>query len=69
MTLTIEVERDVNGPWIASIVELPGVIAHGWSEAEARTRVQALAFRVLADRIEHGTIDCEPFSVSFALAA
>lgn len=69
MTLTIEVERDVNGPWIATIAELPGVIAHGWSEAEARTRVQALAFRVLADRIEHGAAGPEPLSVSFALAA
>ena len=37
--LTIEIEREDDGRWIAEIVELPGVVAYGASEAEARPMV------------------------------
>ena len=40
MELHIELEREEDGRWIADVAALPGVMA--------------LAFRVLADRIEHG---------------
>lgn len=50
----IEVERDDDGRWIAEIAALPGVLAYGATEAEARTRAAVLALRVVADRIEHG---------------
>jgi predicted RNase H-like HicB family nuclease len=33
---------------------LPGVLAYGDSSADARARVQALALRVIADRLENG---------------
>ena len=52
--LTIEVEQEEDGRWIAEIPVLPGVLAYGSTEAEARSRAAALAFRVIADRIEHG---------------
>lgn len=52
--LTIELEREEDGRWIGEIAELPGVVAYGSTEAEARIRTTALALRVLADRIEHG---------------
>jgi predicted RNase H-like HicB family nuclease len=33
---------------------LPGVLAYGKNEAEARAKATALALRVIADRIENG---------------
>jgi predicted RNase H-like HicB family nuclease len=52
--LTIEVEREEDGRWIAEVMDLPGVLAYGQSREEAVARVEALALRVLADRLEHG---------------
>ncbi len=54
LILTIEVERESEGRWIADIPELPGVLVYGSTPADAIARVEALAFRVLADEIEHG---------------
>ncbi len=54
MPLTIEVEQEDDARWLAEIPELPGVLAYGQTRAEAVERVQALALRVLADRLEHG---------------
>jgi predicted RNase H-like HicB family nuclease len=52
--LTIEVEREDDGRWIAEVIELPGVLAYGQTRQEAVERVQVLSLRVLADRLEHG---------------
>jgi predicted RNase H-like HicB family nuclease len=52
--LTIEVEREDDGRWIAEVVDLLGDIAYGQSRQEAIDRVQALSLRVLADRLENG---------------
>jgi predicted RNase H-like HicB family nuclease len=52
--LRIEIDREEDGRWIAEIPALPGVMAYGATEAEARSKTTALAFRVMADRIEHG---------------
>jgi predicted RNase H-like HicB family nuclease len=52
--LTIEIDREEDGRWIAEITSIPGVLAYGATEADARSRATALAFRVIADRIEHG---------------
>jgi len=52
--LVIEIEQEDDGRWIADVPALPGVLAYGETAAEARTRASALAFRVIADRIEHG---------------
>jgi len=54
MPFTIEIEQEDDGRWLADIPELPGVLAYGTTRAQAITRVQALALRVLADRLEHG---------------
>ena len=51
---TIELEREEDGRWIAEVQELSGVMAYGSSSEEAMARVQALALRVLTDRLEHG---------------
>ena len=52
--IKIELEREVDGRWIAEVPQLPGVLAYGKTEAEARARVIALALRVIADRVENG---------------
>jgi predicted RNase H-like HicB family nuclease len=52
--LTIETEREVDGRWIADVPELPGVLAYGLTEHEAVAKAEALALRVLADRLDFG---------------
>lgn len=54
MSLLIELEQEPDGRWLAEIPELPGVMTYGESADEARAKVQALALRVLAERLEHG---------------
>jgi len=51
---TVELDREEDGRWIGEVVDLPGVLAYGRSRDEAVSRAKALAFRVLADRLEHG---------------
>ena len=48
----IEFEQEEDGRWIAEIPELPGVMAYGATKGEAEAAVEALALRVIADRIE-----------------
>lgn len=50
----VETEREEDGRWIADIPALPGVMAYGATRDEAIARAQALALRVLAERLEHG---------------
>lgn len=52
--LVVELEREEDGRWIAEVPALPGVMAYGESREEALARTQALALRVIADRLEHG---------------
>ena len=50
----VEIEREEDGRWICEVTDLPGVLAYGSSRDEAVSKGKALAFRVLADRLEHG---------------
>jgi predicted RNase H-like HicB family nuclease len=52
--MRIEIEREEDGRWIAEVPALPGVLVYAASEKEARARAEALALRVIADRLEHG---------------
>ena len=54
MNFTIEVEQEEDGRWLSEVLELPGVLAYGHTREEAIAHVQALALRVVADRLEHG---------------
>ncbi len=54
MTFAIEIEREKDGRWIAEIPQIPGAMVYGRTREEAVLRVEALALRVLAERIEHG---------------
>jgi predicted RNase H-like HicB family nuclease len=48
MYFEIEFDREDDGRWIAEAVELPGVLAYGLTQAEAREMVQAIAAEVIA---------------------
>lgn len=52
MNFKIEFERENDGRWIAEIADLPGAMAYGATKEEAEAAVEALALRVIADRIE-----------------
>jgi predicted RNase H-like HicB family nuclease len=52
--LTIEIEQEEDGRWLAEVPELPGVMSYGQTREEAIVRAKALALRVLADRLDHG---------------
>jgi predicted RNase H-like HicB family nuclease len=52
LNFKIEFEREDDGRWIAEISDLPGVMAYGHTKDEAEAAVEALALRVIADRIE-----------------
>ncbi|HWR73123.1 MAG TPA: type II toxin-antitoxin system HicB family antitoxin [Nitrospirota bacterium] len=52
--MKIEIEKEEDGRWIAEVSDLPGVLAYGKTREEAIARVEALALRVIADRLDHG---------------
>ena len=67
MKLTIELEQESDGRWIAEVPELPGVHVYGDTRSRATQLARALALRVLADRIEAGEEEATAMdSVSFA---
>jgi predicted RNase H-like HicB family nuclease len=68
MHLNVEVEREDDGRWIAEVPDLPGVLAYGNSREQALARAEALALRVLADRLEHEEAGPDLVSVSFRAA-
>ena len=68
MTLGIELEREEDGRWLAEVPALSGVMCYGETREDAVARVQALALRVLADRLEHGEARPTLLDVSFEAA-
>lgn len=52
--LTIEIEQEVDGRWVAEVPLVPGAMAYGPTRADAAAKAEALALRALAERIEHG---------------
>lgn len=52
--LNVEIEQEADGRFIAEVPSLPGVMANGRNREEALARVEALALRTLADRLENG---------------
>ena len=65
----IEIEQEKDGRFLAEVVDLPGVMAYGESADDALARAQALALRVLADRLEHDEGPRGPVSVTFETSA
>ena len=68
MTFKIELAREEDGRWIAEIPDLAGVLCYGGDQPEALAKVQALALRVLAERLEHQEAPGEFLNVTFQAA-
>jgi predicted RNase H-like HicB family nuclease len=69
MQFKIELEQEEDGRWIGEVPALPGVMAYGQTRAGALAAVQALALRVMADRLEHSeAVPEDLLSVSFIAA-
>jgi predicted RNase H-like HicB family nuclease len=65
MHLTIELDREDDGRWIAEVVELPGVMTYGETREEAISNSEQLAIDVIADRIKHGELTPSTLNLSF----
>jgi predicted RNase H-like HicB family nuclease len=52
--MRIEIEREDDGRWIAEVPDLPGVMVYGATRQDALAKAEALALRVIADRLDHG---------------
>jgi len=52
--LNVELEREIDGRWIAEIAKIPGAMAYGKTRHEAARKASAIALRTLADCLERG---------------
>jgi predicted RNase H-like HicB family nuclease len=66
--LGIELDREDDGRWLAEVPALSGVMCYGETREDAVARVQALALRVIADRLEHGETGPTLLALSFEAA-
>lgn len=67
VNLTIELDREDDGRWIAEALELPGVMCYGQTRDEAISNTERLAIEVIADRIAHGELPSSALGVSFSI--
>ena len=68
MTFEIEIDREADGRWIAEVPDLAGVLSYGATKDDAVAHVQALALRVIADRLEHNEAPADLLTVTFRAA-
>jgi predicted RNase H-like HicB family nuclease len=68
MHLTVELDRELDGRWIAEVVDLPGVLIYGSTREKALVAAQALALWVLADKLRYGETSL-PLALSFDVTA
>lgn len=68
MTFQIEIEQETDGRWMAEVSALPGVLTYGVTRTDAVAKVQCLALRVLAERLEAGEAVPELLTVTFQAA-
>ncbi len=67
MKLTIDLEREDDGRWIAEALELAGVMCYGPTRDEAISNAGRLAIEVIADRVAHGELPSSALAVSFTV--
>jgi predicted RNase H-like HicB family nuclease len=63
--LTIDLDREEDGRWIAEVLELPGVLCYGEIREDAISNAQRLAIEVIADRIAHSELPPSALSGAF----
>ncbi len=52
MNFSIETEREQDGRWIAEVTDIPGALAYGDTETQAKANAYAIALRAIADQVE-----------------
>lgn len=65
--LHIDIDREDDGRFLASVPDLPGVMAYGDTSEAATRKVKSIALQVLADMIETGEDVPDPLKVLFAV--
>ena len=55
MKLTIELDREVDGRWIAEVPEL-NILLYGETRQAAVGKAESAAAEIIADRIAHGEL-------------
>lgn len=60
MELSIELDVEEDGRWIADVKELPGVLVYGDSAVDATRKAASMAFRVLAEKVKHNELELIP---------
>lgn len=68
MKLTIELDREVDGRWIAEVPEL-NVLLYGTSKQDAIRRAKSAAREIVLDRIAHGELPPDWENAGFDIAA
>ena len=68
MKLTIKLDREVDGRWIAEIPEL-NILLYGASKQDAVQRGQSAAREIVLDRIAHGGLPPDSANAVFDIAA
>ncbi len=68
MRLTIELDREVDGRWIAEIPEL-NILLYGRTRRDALRKAESAAAEIISDRIAHGELPPEAANTVFAVAA
>ena len=69
MRYTIEVEQETDGRWLAEVPELPGVLAYGTTLSQAQSKAEALALRVIAERLESDECQPQPIHIELGTAS
>jgi len=69
MDYIIDVEQEADGRWLAEVSDLPGVLAYGDTVEQAQSKAEALALRVLAERLETQESKALPIRIGLAAAA
>jgi len=64
VNLSIDIDREEDGRWIAEALELPGVMCYGQTREEAISNTERLAIEVIADRITQGELPSFAFLCS-----
>ncbi len=67
MNFSIECEQETDGRWLAEVPQLPGVLSYGANSDEAILKVEALALRVVAERLEQS--EARPLSIHISIPA
>jgi predicted RNase H-like HicB family nuclease len=68
MKLTIQLDREVDGRWIAEVPEL-NVLLYGDSRQDAIQKAQAAAREIVLDRIAHAELPPDSANATFDIAA